>query len=728
MQRVGGGWGGGGRRDRRRGGGGGHRGRGRGLQQDPLAKLSFTKTIKIDPEEKTPVSEMPLSDCTKDILQKKGFEFMTPVQSQSYEFVKSGSDCVARSRTGTGKTLAFGLPLVERMIEDGLNVRMNGRDLPLVLILEPTRELAIQVAQELNTVCKPHGMNVAAFYGGTSFGDQLRQLRQGVHILVATPGRCLDHISRGTLNLGNVRALVLDEGDTMLEMGFQKDVENIMANVKTPGEASRQLAVDSLKEMSSENDNYDDDGDGDYGDNDDYYDDNKDDMNTPVFDDNHQVYITRDIQTLLFSATMPGWICGLTDKHMKDPVFLDAVQDGETRLAPTIEHLALRLPPVHNRLDGVTAFVEDIILTRGAGGQTIVFTNTKEEADKLAASSAFGNFNVQVLHGDIGQNSRQNTIKQFKEGTIEVLVATDVAARGLDIAGVDLVVHTGPPSDSDTFVHRSGRTGRAGRNGTSILLYSDRESRRLENFEYDLNFRFSKIGPPSRDEISSACATFAARRLDKVNDDVVPAFLPHAKQILALEQENNDKGNVEELLARCLAAISNRNVITSRSILTGEIDYQTLEIHAVFRNGTAPTRSYEWRRLINGILERSLEMTQVAFGKVAMARSSSEGRNTDLPFFGLIDIPAELATEVLSKAAEPGRLPGGVAIRACRKVPTIINERRDYSGSSDYRSGSNGYRAGGGRGGRAYRGGSGRGGYNSGSRGPSGRTWTRRTP
>ena len=153
----------------------------------------------------------------------------------------------------------------------------------------------------------------------------------------------------------------------------------------------------------------------------------------------------RDVQMLLFSATMPGWICSLTDKHMIEPIFLDAVQEGETRLAPTIEHVAIRLPPIYDRVEAVSTFAEDILLTKGAGGQTIVFTNTKEEADRLAASDCFGQFKTQVIHGDIGQNSRQTIIKQFKEGKIEVLVATDVAARGLDIAGVDLVVHVSPP-------------------------------------------------------------------------------------------------------------------------------------------------------------------------------------------------------------------------------------------------------------------------------------------
>ncbi|KAJ1395385.1 RNA helicase, partial [Ochromonadaceae sp. CCMP2298] len=442
---------------------------------------------------------------------------MTPVQSQSYDLVYAGDDLVARSRTGTGKTFAFGLPLIEKMVAEGLHENRGGKGLPLVLVLEPTRELAMQVAQELGSICAAHRMKVQAIFGGVSFSMQERAIRSGVHILVATPGRVLDHISRGTVDLSSVRHVVLDEGDTMLEMGFQKDVESIILNVKAPANANK-------------------------------------------------------VQMLLFSATMPGWICQLTDKHMADPVFLDAVQEGEMRLPATIKHYAVRLPNLTNRLEAVTSYVEDLILTKGAGGQTIVFTNTKGEADDLVGSDSFGQLKTQVLHGDIGQNSRQATIRQFKEGHIDVLVATDVAARGLDIAGVDLVVHTGPPSDPDTYVHRAGRTGRAGRNGTSIVLYASQEERKLSMYENALKFRFLRAGPPTPQEISEASADEEAPRTLLMSDqekdvlgEVAPGAGYSAKQL-------------ELLVARCLAAISNRNTITSRSLLTGQEDYMTMQV------------------------------------------------------------------------------------------------------------------------------------------------------
>lgn len=238
------------------------------------------------------------------------------------------------------------------------------------------------------------------------------------------------------------------------------------------------------------------------------------------------------------------------------------------------------------------------------------------------ASNCFGQLKSQVLHGDIGQSSRQATIRQFKEGGLDVLVATDVAARGLDIAGVDLVLHTAPPSSPDDYVHRSGRTGRAGRNGTSILFFTDNDERRLPMFERSLNFKFERAGPPTAKQISEASAAYAAKKLSTVNDHVTNYFVPYARRMINQlgkvdfeddedeetdmtsddeASEDGEDGNNEEevvdeptytqqememLLAKCLACISNRNSIKSRSLLTGETGITSLQVEAVFR--------YDW--------------------------------------------------------------------------------------------------------------------------------------
>lgn len=530
-------------------------------ESDSLMKLRFKTTVKIDPELKTSIDDMNFSDKTTKALKAKGFSELTPVQSQSYSHVYSGEDLVARSRTGTGKTLAFGLPLIEKLVKDKKNL-LRSSELPVVIILEPTRELALQVAQELGDVASVHGLKVAAMFGGASMFTQERDLRNGVHILVCTPGRCLDHISRGNLDLSSVEHIVLDEGDTMLEMGFQNDVETIIKNVKTPGLDAKKSASRALESGSDWDkfDSEDDEDDEDY----------KETLGD--FVDSSKV---RDVQTLLFSATMPGWICKLTSKHMKDPIFLDAVQEGETRLANTLKHYAIRLQAGENRVSSVSTCVEDLILTHGAGGQTILFTNTKDEADNIAASECFGQLRAEVLHGDISQAGRQATIRQFKQGAIDVLVATDVAARGLDIKGVDLVLHSGPPNDHDTYVHRSGRAGRAGRNGTVIMLYTySSETKRLEDFERMLNFRFEKASLPSPNDIARANAKYAAKKLQKIEDSAVEYFLPHAKDMIHSlvtgsdsEGENEEKmtdyspEDVSKIVARCMAALSNKHSI-----------------------------------------------------------------------------------------------------------------------------------------------------------------------
>lgn len=542
----------------------------RGGNIDPFARLTFKRTVKIDPKETTPVSSMSFSETTMKALQQKGFVNMTPVQSQAYEHVYSGADVVARSRTGTGKTFAFGIPLIEKMISAGHHRRRTeGSGLPVVLILEPTRELAIQVSQELSALCKPHKLRIMSVYGGSSYAMQEKAFREGVHIVVSTPGRLLDHIREGTIDLSHVEHVVLDEGDTMLEMGFQKDVESILMNVKVPGESSREKAAKALETRDNNNK---------WGDRSISF-----DVDTELKD------AVKSVQLLLFSATMPAWICQLTDKLMKDPIFLDAVQEGETRLASTITHYALPIQsgPGERLINTISGLIEDIILTKGEGGQTIVFTNTKEDADILVNSDCFGRLKAQVLHGDISQATRQTTLKQFKDGSIDVLVATDVAARGLDVAGVELVIHTAPPNDADSYVHRSGRTGRAGRSGTSVLLHTSSDYSRLKQFERALNFQFTHMAAPSVAELSLASSSFAVKQMTLVEDEVIDHFRPYARDLIKkaeagelfdnvgiegaiAEKQESSVGSgknttaVENLIARCIAAISNRMTIPVR--------------------------------------------------------------------------------------------------------------------------------------------------------------------
>lgn len=542
-------------------------------------RLNFQQIVKIDPNLQTPIADLNCSAVTKNTLLKKGFTALTPIQSQSYDYILSGADIIGRSRTGTGKTLAFGLPILERLLRHpALQSRQRERGRrPLVLVLEPTRELALQVAQELSAVGGPHGLRVSCIYGGASFLKQEEELRyQGCDIVVATPGRLLDHLTQRTVDLTSVAHVVLDEGDTMLEMGFQEDVESILEQVSASATTStskkrRGGAEDFADDSSSE-------------------------------EDVSAAKKKKEVQMLLFSATLPSWIVSMTNRLMTSPVFLDAIQEGETRLASTIKHYSLLLPDDtafasssprrrgrSDRVEQVSSFLEDVILTRTTpsdtssettssdvarvrrGQQTIIFTNTKEEADRLLGLNCFQYFTSQVLHGDVSQYMRQKTLALFRQQYVDILISTDVAARGLDIQGVDLVIHLYPPKDVDSYVHRSGRTGRAGRNGTAIVFYNKQEQGLLNLLQRKLKFTFEGLGLPLPADITKACATIVDEKIADVEDDAVQHFLPHAKHLLArhLAQDGSDvidtaDGKLTELMAKCMAAISQRSSITVR--------------------------------------------------------------------------------------------------------------------------------------------------------------------
>jgi ATP-dependent RNA helicase DDX21 len=498
-------------------------------QNDGFSQLSFAKTVKIDPEFRSPIKDMNFSPKIEAALLEKGFTTLTPVQSQAYAEVISGKDVVARSRTGTGKTLAFGIPLIQQLITKGLTERRDKRNSPLILIMEPTRELALQVAEELKTICQPYGLKVLSVFGGVPYGKQVDFLLQGVDIVISTPGRLLDHLNQRTIDLKNVNHVVLDEGDTMLEMGFQDDVEKILSYVKSGDQ--------------------------------------------------------KGVQMMLFSATMPGWICKITDRLMNQPIFLDAVQEGENRLAETITHYSVLLPESMERMDAVVSYLEDIILTKNNAGQSIVFANTKLDCDRIIREKCFGHLTAAVLHGDVSQAGRLQTLREFREKSIDILVATDVAARGLDISGVELVVHIEAPKDSDSYVHRSGRTGRAGRSGSSILFYRKEEESYLRNLQKEQHFSFLRIGPPTTAAICRASEGIVKKRLDMVSSEAINHFLPYAEELLKKAREgklfqnvdgmgnsDNSVGSgivdeevaVQQLIARCVASIGNRASITSR--------------------------------------------------------------------------------------------------------------------------------------------------------------------
>ncbi|CAK9205008.1 unnamed protein product [Sphagnum troendelagicum] len=385
------------------------------------------------------IDSLGLSAEVVDALAKRGITRLFPIQRAVLEPAMRGRDLIARAKTGTGKTLAFGIPIIRHIVDEN---EMNnqaasqfGRT-PRALVLAPTRELAKQVEREfmesapmLSTIC---------VYGGVSISTQQRQLQRGVDIAVGTPGRIIDLIDRGSLNLQDVRFLVLDEADQMLAVGFEEDVERILEQ------------------------------------------------------------LPKKRQGMLFSATMPAWVKNLSRKYLHDALTIDLVGDDDAKLAEGIKIFAIPIPAAAKR-----AILTDLITVYGKGGKTIVFTQTKRDADDVAL--AMGRIlGCEALHGDISQTQREKTLDAFREGKITVLVATDVAARGLDVPNVDLVIHFEKPNDAETFVHRTGRTGRAGKKGTAILMYTDQEMRTMRLIEREIGCKFEQIGLPAVKDVMRA--------------------------------------------------------------------------------------------------------------------------------------------------------------------------------------------------------------------------------
>ncbi|KAM3216292.1 DEAD-box ATP-dependent RNA helicase 53, mitochondrial [Capsicum annuum] len=389
--------------------------------------FSATATALVDLDEECDegleISKLGICEEIVSALAQRGITSLFPIQKAVLEPAMQGSDMIGRARTGTGKTLAFGIPIMDKIIQFNRK-KGRGRN-PLALILAPTRELARQVDKEfyesapvLDTLC---------VYGGVPISRQISTLNRGTDIVVGTPGRIIDLLNRGSLDLSDIQFVVLDEADQMLNVGFAEDVETILENVR------------------------------------------------------------QKHQTMMFSATMPSWILKLTKKFLKKPVHVDLVGDSDQKLADGISLYSIACD-----MRQKPAVLGPLISEHAKGGKCIVFTQTKRDADRLAGAMQ-KTLRCEALHGDISQSQRERTLSGFRKGQFNVLVATDVAARGLDVPNVDLVIHYELPNNSEIFVHRSGRTGRAGKKGSAILMHSLRQRRDVKDIEHDAGCRFTEL-------------------------------------------------------------------------------------------------------------------------------------------------------------------------------------------------------------------------------------------
>ena len=406
-------------------------------------------------------ADLGLAESVMAAVAEVGYETPSPIQAATIPALLDGRDVLGQAQTGTGKTAAFALPLLSR-----LDLKQGK---PQVLVLAPTRELAIQVAEAFQRYAnKIPGFHVLPIYGGQSYYPQLQALKRGVHVVVGTPGRVIDHLDRGTLDLSELKALVLDEADEMLRMGFIDDVETVLKKVPE----QRQVA--------------------------------------------------------LFSATMPSQIRRIAQTYLRDPV--EVTIAAKTTTATNIRQRFWFVSGLH-KLDALTR-----ILEAEPYDAMIIFARTKSATDELAEKLQARGLAAAAINGDVQQAQREKTIQQLKDGKLDILVATDVAARGLDVERISHVLNYDIPYDTESYVHRIGRTGRAGRSGEAILFVSPREKNMLRAIERATRQPIAEMQLPT---------------VESVNDARVTRFLSRISETLALDESSGgDLGLYRELVER----------------------------------------------------------------------------------------------------------------------------------------------------------------------------------
>ncbi|OFA32314.1 ATP-dependent RNA helicase [Glaciecola punicea] len=402
--------------------------------------------------------DLNLPSALLQAVEKVGYEKPSPIQAKSIPLLLEGHDLLGQAQTGTGKTAAFALPMLANIDPDEAYTQL--------LVLAPTRELAIQVAEAFQVYASfSKKIRVLPVYGGSSYDNQIRQLKRGVQVVVGTPGRIIDHIKRKTLKLDKLRFLVLDEADEMLRMGFIDDVELILSHAPA----------------------------------------------------------TR--QTALFSATMPDQIKKISQKYLNNPKHVKI--ESKVSTASTIRQRYVQVAG-HHKLETLTRILE---IEEFEG--VIVFVRTKTATLELAEKLSARGYDVEALNGDIAQAARERTVERLKQGKIDILVATDVAARGLDVERVSHVINYDVPHDTESYVHRVGRTGRAGRKGDAILFISHREKRMLFAIERATKQEITMMEIPSIGELNeSRLGRFKKSVIDALAHESIESYMPVIEAII----------------------------------------------------------------------------------------------------------------------------------------------------------------------------------------------------
>ncbi|KAH9260778.1 hypothetical protein BASA81_001245 [Batrachochytrium salamandrivorans] len=550
-----------------------------------------------------------------------------PVQTETLEVCRSGKDLVVRSKTGSGKTVAYALPTLEKIMANpsqGGNHAPQGS--PRALVLAPTRELALQVHREFEKLA-PH-MNSVAVYGGADPFKQSQQLKGQVDVVIGTPGRVIDFMERNVLKLNQIEFAILDEADEMLKVGFYDAIQSIYSS------------------------------------------------------------IPKKRQNLLFSATMPKQIRDICHEFMDKPTFIDLVGDDTRKIPDTVECCITAVAK-----DSKESALSTVIAAHTMGStkknpiRVLVFCSTKRETDELSRGflSADSSVSGGSLHGDMSQADRERCLAKFRDGSMSVLVATDVAARGLDIPEVDLVINYSMPRDNDAFVHRSGRTGRAGRKGVNILFYEPNSERhQVSELERFIGQKFIKRAIPCGPQVVLRQADMMLNKIPKDSNatPMVQWLKPLADKIRAEDAESG--GDTLVGLLAMLMGSGDRKI--SFSALNGRSGNQTLQFQ---KSDSGRVENESITSMIKSFPEGAEFRGQVV-------RDFHRIKNSPAT---LVDIPEQLVAEVLARAANHGYIVSPVD----GALPDTV---REYTDSFDRHGGGNG-------GGRFQSGGGGRGGSNN---------------
>ncbi len=561
-----------------------------------------------------PFSELGLSDAVLAALADVGYETPSAIQAATIPALLAGRDVVGLAQTGTGKTAAFALPIISR-----LDVAQKS---PQALVLAPTRELALQVCEAFEKYAAHlKGVHVLPVYGGQGYGVQLSALRRGVHVVVGTPGRIMDHLEKGTLDLSELKYLVLDEADEMLKMGFAEDVETILAD-------------------------------------------------TPA-----------DKQVALFSATMPAAIRRISKQHLRDPEEITVKTKTTTSANTTQRYLMVSYP---QKVDALTRILE----VENFDGM-IIFVRTKNETETLAEKLRARGYSAQAISGDVAQPQRERTVEQLKSGTLDILVATDVAARGLDVERISHVINFDIPVDTESYVHRIGRTGRAGRSGAAISFVTPRERRLLDAIEKATRQPLTQMQLPTVDDVN---ATRLARFDDSITEALGQTELMSAfRDIIGHYVEHHDVPEAEVAAALAVVAQGGTSLLLTEADLRPVRPPREERDARPDRDGDRAERPERRSRTGNGRLapyrievgrRHRVEPRQIV-GALAneggLSREDFGAIDIKLDF-SIVELPAELPRETLDKLAAT-RISGKLIELQLDRGPRKRADR-GYGGSS----------------------------------------------